>query len=272
MIRKAQFSGTFYPDDPKELRKMLEYFYNNADVEATSEDCLGLIIPHAGYVFSGQTAAYSFKYISKLKKRKAVIIAPSHHCMNINFSISDYESYETPLGQVKVDVKAVQEFLNSGLFFKDQKADMTEHSLEVMLPFLYFLNPEIEIIPILFEIPNRENSNTLINYLINYYKSDFSDVVFIISSDLSHYHSSSIAKQMDLQLIHWIQSLETERFLKEIYDQTIEACGFGGILFIMELAKQTGYQHPLLLKYSHSGEINHRNDQVVGYVSIAINR
>ncbi|MCF7794559.1 MAG: AmmeMemoRadiSam system protein B [Candidatus Cloacimonetes bacterium] len=270
MKRKPIVAGTFYPGDSIILRNQLERFLSNVSMLPSKKDILGVIAPHAGYVYSGQSAAYAYKALKMKQFNKAVILAPSHRYGNFKFSAGNFESYLTPLGEVKVDTDKIEKLLQYSEFSFHQAAHNAEHSLEVQLPFLQIINEQVEIIPILLGNQSPENSKRLAEILFDEFKDDIINTVFIVSSDLSHYYDHKIAKYMDEKMIDMILKTDVQGLSNALFERKIEACGFGGILSLMHLAKQLAYNETELLNYSHSGMISGDNSQVVGYLSAMI--
>ncbi len=244
----------------------------NVSIKNSFEDILGVISPHAGYVYSGQCAAYSFSAISKKKFKTAVIIAPSHRHGNFKFSAGNYESYLTPLGEVEIEKAIVEKLLTYADFTFHTLAHNTEHSLEVQLPFLQMVNKKAKIVPILLGNQTFENSEKLAEILIKEFRDQMEDTVFIISSDLSHYYQGNVASAMDSQLIDLIAANDMESIAEKIFERKIEACGFGGIMVILQLARKLDYDRTAILNYTHSGQITGDDSQVVGYLSAAIHK
>ena len=200
----------------------------------------------------------------------AVIIAPSHRFANFKYSVGNFESYLTPLGEVSVAKDIIEVLLKNEDFCFQQAAHQAEHSLEVQLPFLQIVFPNIKIIPILLGSQSPENSENLAEILANVFKDKLNKSTFIISSDLSHYYSSSIAEEKDSRLFGILKKLDTESMKHDQRENKIEACGMGGIFTLMYLAKKLNYSEVDVLKYVHSGLISGDMSQVVGYLSAVV--
>ncbi|MBN1327127.1 MAG: AmmeMemoRadiSam system protein B [Candidatus Cloacimonetes bacterium] len=272
MIRKPIVAGTFYSEKAELLRKQLEIYLLNAPIEKEYGDILGLISPHAGYVCSGQCAAYGYNVLKQKNFKLAVIIAPSHQVGGFRFSVGNFEAYQTPLGNIEVDQEVVKAFLNKEYFEFIPAAHKHEHSLEVQLPFLQFINPSAKILPVIFGVQNSENSQILALELADYFKDKLAETVFIISSDLSHYHDSFKAQAMDSKLSKLVESGDIDGLSGGFSLREMEACGFGGILTFLRLAKLLDYDKIENLNYDHSGNVTHDYSQVVGYLSTVIYR
>lgn len=267
MIRNPVVAGSFYPENSSILRNMVNEYLQKAIVKEKQRDILGVISPHAGYVYSGQCAAFSFNAIKKKDFDLAVIIAPSHRFADFDFSLGDYDEYLTPFGGVKVAKNIVNELKDKYNMRTSFHAHNIEHSLEVQLPFLQQIKPNAKIVPIILGEQNPENSRRLARILAEYFKDRLDKTVFIISSDLSHYHDNRIATEMDKGLSENFEDLNINKMEEDFQLNKIEACGMGGILTLMNFAKELNYSNPKILDYRNSGEVSGDYKQVVGYLS-----
>lgn len=267
MIRNPVVAGSFYPGNPNILRNIVNEYLQKTIVKEEQSDILGVVSPHAGYIYSGQCAAFSFNAIKKKDFDLAVIIAPSHRFADFDFSIGDYDEYLTPLGDVQVAKDIVNELKDKYNMGTNYHAHNIEHSLEVQLPFLQQIKPDAEIVPILFGEQNSENSKRLAEILSEYFKDRLDKTVFIISSDLSHYHDNRIATEMDGKLSDNFKDRDIDKMEENFQLNKIEACGMGGILTLMYLAKELNYSNPKILDYRNSGKVSGDYKQVVGYLS-----
>jgi AmmeMemoRadiSam system protein B len=265
-IRSAAFSGLFYPDNQQELQHEIKRKLALVRDLPKANDILGAIVPHAGYYYSGLCAAHSYAALAQKNFKTAIIIAPSHKFNHFLFSVGNYQAYRTPLGEMKIDETTAAKFLADANFQFLPQVHAVEHSLEVQIPFLQFIKPEVEIVPILTGKQSLQNSRYLSKQISKIISEQPEDFVVIISSDLSHYHSSKSAFAMDKRLMDFVENLEVERLAKEAELPQLEACGMGGIFSMIYLAQELGYTVKQL-KYSHSGQANGDNSQVVGYLA-----
>jgi len=244
--RDAVYAGSFYPKDKNEIKKMINSFLKN-DLKKLNGKLKGLIVPHAGYIYSGVVAGYGFKLLKESKKEKIILFGPSHHnYLEGAFGFSG--NWITPLGETKIVSIDLPIILND-----------KEHSLEVQLPFLQSIipNSKLTITPIIYgDISSEELAD-----IINIEKKD--DSILIASSDLSHYLSYDIAKKVDSHTIQLILNLDFEKFLSEG-----DACGKIGIGALMILAKKNKWK-TILLDYKNSGDTKGDKESVVGYACIA---
>ena len=267
-ICKPVVAGTFYPGNPEKLKNEIIAYFQKVELSLPDiSDILGVISPHAGYIYSGQCAAYSYQALKRKKFSTAVIIAPSHQYGDFYYSVGDYDAFETPIGQVEVDRDLTKKLLGDSKFVFYPYAHSREHSLEVQLPFLQMINPQAKILPILIGYQYDQSSLYLSQKLAEMFKDKMDSIVFIISSDLSHYHTSTQAETMDNSLAAAIESLDIETVDKLIKERKSEACGFGGILTLMNLGRLLNYPKVKTLKYMHSGATSGDYNHVVGYLS-----
>ncbi|MDP8203005.1 MAG: AmmeMemoRadiSam system protein B [Candidatus Tenebribacter mawsonii] len=270
MNRNPVVAGSFYPGDSSILNKQIEDYLQKVNIEIAGNDILGVISPHAGYVYSGKCAAFSFKALQQKDFDVAVIIAPSHRFADFDFSVGDYDEYLTPLGSMKVAKDIVKELKEKYDIGTTYYASNIEHSLEVQLPFLQKIKPDSSIVPILLGRQNKENSKKLAKILVECFKGRFDRTVFIISSDLSHYYESETATAMDKELLINFENMNVDKMGEDFNLGKIEACGMGGILTLMYLAKNLGYNVIKNLDYRNSGEVSGDYNQVVGYLSSCV--
>ncbi len=269
-IREPLVAGTFYPDNENELLIMLENQSLKVTNSFVNPNILGIISPHAGYVFSLKTAMEGFATLKNKKFKHVIIIAPSHHYNNFKFSVGNFDFYKTPLGLVKVNSEFVSSLLEfPGIIFYPN-AHLSEHSIEVQLPILQYYFPEVDIIPIILGEQTLRNSKELSEILEKVFKDVWDETVIVVSSDLSHYHDFEKAKKMDNLLMGYVSNLDAKNLNESVLDNKTEACGIGGIFTLLELAGKINYDKILHLRYSNSGETYGDFNKVVGYLSSVI--
>ena len=185
-IRDSIVAGSFYPDDPYVLGMQIEDYLNNAKL-LDINNIKALICPHAGYIYSGQVAAYSFKQIINKKFDSIIIISPSHSESFDFVSVYDGDAYNTPLGRVGIDKKRSSLLVenNPHIRFSD-KGHNNEHSIEVQLPFLQYMFKEFEFIPVVIGSQSGQNIHAIGKSISEVFKNE--NIIIIASSDLSHYH------------------------------------------------------------------------------------
>ena len=257
-VRLPAAAGSFYPAQAKKLRDMIDRYLEQANPPALTE-VRALIVPHAGYVYSGAIAAFGYKLLGAQAPppSRAVLMGPAHRVWFQGAALGDYDAFETPLGQVTVDHEMLEQLAeDNSPFHMLPRAHGGEHCLEVQLPFLQTVLPHAPIAPLLFgEIDPASAGKHLAQHL------KASDVV-IVSSDLSHYHAYKQAERLDRSFIDAVLHSDKRRV------QQGEACGQAPILSLMTIAESKDWK-PQLLDYRNSGDTSGNTNQVVGYVAIA---
>lgn len=272
--REPAVAGAFYPQDKNILENKINDFLNKAEKIELKEKSRILIVPHAGYDYSGQVAADGFKQLKGEDFNKVILIGPSHTDWFNGFALSQDDVWETPLGKVGVEQEFNQKLIKeNNIIFYRNKAHLEEHDLEVELPFLQTVLSNFKIVPIVMGEPTLENAEILADALA---KNIDDKTLIIISSDLSHYPPYKIANQADKEVIDAILSGKVENFenvIKKMMSQDLEgldtcACGEGPIKTALILAKKLGLKDIKLLKYANSGDVSGDKSKVVGYASI----
>ncbi len=279
-IRKPAVASMFYPDDTINLKRMINNYLSNVPSAIPEffkknaiDNLLGVIAPHAGYIYSGQVAAYSYSLLKQKEYDTIILIGPSHFTSFEGFALPFYKAFETPLGKISLE----QELLNSlvkksgGLFDFINTAHIKEHSLEVQLPFLQsVLSNDFKIVPVLMGEQSYKNALDAAETLFEVLKNYDRHYLFVISTDLSHYHSDEEARDMDNELIRVVSLMDAKKLLEESSAGKIEACGTGPLAVMLELARLFNKNGIKILVYKNSGETSRDYSRVVGYLSAAI--
>ncbi len=266
-IKSPNVSGQFYDADPQKLSNALKTYLSSADVIPIEEDVQIIIAPHAGYVYSGPVAGYSFKAVSQKKFKTIIILAPSHFYGFDGASVWGKGGFQTPLGTVSVDEEFTQRLIAFDPKFSfDSQAYEKEHSLEVQIPFLQNTFSDFKIVPVILGQMSFENCQKLAK-AIDTLIGDRKDVLVVVSTDMSHYHDEKTARAMDLASLESIKKLDAQSFYKECRLGVKEMCGFVPVTTALLLAKSCGLTAQIL-KYAHSGDVTGDNERVVGYGSV----
>jgi AmmeMemoRadiSam system protein B/AmmeMemoRadiSam system protein A len=261
-IRKAVWAGRFYPASRSELEQAIDRLTIQAKLTRVQipphKQLKALILPHAGYVYSGLTAAHASPALRENRFDRVILMGPDHRVGFNNCAISDVDAYETPLGLVSLNKDAAKLRASSDLFQSIPASDRVEHSLEVVLPFLQRYLNEFEFIPIVMGRGNAKRLAAAIEPLLD------QNSLLVVSSDLSHFLPYPKAVERDRETISMILNLESDKLLKS----SNRACGIIPILIVLEMAEKHGWE-PVLLHYSNSGDTAGKRSQVVGYAAIA---
>ncbi|MBN1493030.1 MAG: AmmeMemoRadiSam system protein B [Candidatus Omnitrophica bacterium] len=268
-IRKPVVNGAFYPNDADTLSHVIRKYLNEVTQKQLTTDPFILIVPHAGYVYSGPVAAYAYKEIDGVKYDTVIVIAFSHHTYYPGISIYDGEGYATPLGVVPIDQDIVKELkMRDPWFTYYPPAHAREHSLEVQLPFLQETVPDLKIVPLVMCDMSEKSARRLVDALYPIIADK--KALVVISTDLSHYEPYNEAKMRDARTIDIITSLSLQKCLEGVKGNKLDACGKGPLLAAMMLAEISGANEATVLKYANSGDTAGDKSRVVGYTSIAI--
>jgi len=252
--RKPAVAGSFYPDDEKELKEMIEKFIKDAKTVEIKGKLRGLVVPHAGYVYSGPVAAYGYKLLMKQKPQPTdiLLMGPAHYGMFIGVAESGANTWITPLGPVNTG-SISSKLTNHSMVNVYPQVHAPEHSLEVQLPFLQMvMKTDFTVYPVL---TGEVNPAALANAIEPALKDN---MLFLVSSDLSHYHPYENAKKLDALANEGVPKLDFEKM------EYAEACGKIPILTLMQIAKLRGWKGKLL-DYRNSGDTAGPKDNVVGY-------
>ena len=266
MQRNPAVSGQFYPSDPDELKAMLKEF-----MPAGQTSCrpFGVISPHAGYIYSGAIAGETF---AKIKAPdRAIILGPNHHGYGHPWAVYPEGAWITPLGECPVDVELVERIINdcpgTG---KDKLAHKFEHSLEVQLPFLQTLAPDLKIVPICLgggTLPELVEFGRNLGQVI---KDLLIRVLMVASSDMTHYEPDVIARKKDMKAIDHILALDPAGLYNTVRKNKISMCGVLPVVVMLSAAKYLGATRATLIHYGSSGDTTQDFSQVVGYAGILI--
>ncbi|MFA5916901.1 MAG: AmmeMemoRadiSam system protein B [Candidatus Gracilibacteria bacterium] len=264
LSRKMAVSDIFYPENKIILKEMIDDFFDNINQDFDIINPKALVCPHAGYIYSGQVASYSYKLLQKNIKtipKTIVLLCPTHYVDFLGVSVGLYDELETPFGNLKVDKKLGENLLtNYPEFFKTNfESQDKEHSMEVQLPLLKYIigEQDIKILPLVFGQINPLE----IGYILNDILKE-KNVFIIVSSDLSHYKDYNTATNLDKKSINSFLSKD----LKDIINNA-DACGLYPWLCLDQIAILNNWDVKLL-KYLNSGDTTGSKDKVVGYSSL----
>ncbi|MEM3372745.1 MAG: AmmeMemoRadiSam system protein B [Candidatus Anstonellales archaeon] len=267
--RKPYVAGYFYPKNKNELQKFVELAIKN---KAKKESRI-VVAPHAGYIYSGNCAGYSFNSLTNFLSdySTVILLGPNHTGYGTKVSVSLLD-WETPLGVLKCNKEFVKELENTSNLVKvDETAHLYEHSIEVMLPFLQVINSNIEIVCICMLDQSLKSSQIVAkNIYDTLNKLNLTNNFCIVcSSDFTHYESADSARIKDMQCIEGIMNLDSLKFHEILHKLDASICGYGPITVGIEIAKLFELKNPVLNHYTNSGERTKDYSEVVAYASIS---
>ncbi len=262
-VRTCSVAGQFYPGEPSHLEQMLAKFFGKAGREAEAPGAIGIVSPHAGYVYSGAAAATAFSAIPAGFGGTFVVVGPSHRGYLTCASSVDWE---TPLGIVETDAG----FVDRLEMEIDEYSHAREHSLEVQMPFIKYRFPRARIAPVMMGDQSPRSAADLAGKIARAKKETGREIRIVASSDFSHYVPEGVARKDDLYAIEALRSLDTGEFYRRIGERGVSACGYGPIATLCLAGKELGATRGELLAYRTSGDVTGDLEQVVGYAAIAV--
>jgi len=273
-IRTPAVAGMFYPKEKDELKTVIRDCFlhsfgpGKVPPTANDENILGVICPHAGYMYSGPIATNSFYSVSSQKPELVIIVGPNHWGIGCGVAAMKEGQWQTPLGNVEVDTEsAIQINKITKVIELDFFSHTRDHSLEVQVPILQEVySHKFKILPIILinqDYRTAKEVGSAIAKIANIKKT-----MIIGSSDFTHYEENSYAHKQDKMLIEPILDLDVEGFYRVLQENQVSACGYGAIASTMVACKELGAKKGKLLKYATSGDVTGDKSSVVGYASI----
>jgi len=267
-VREPAVAGMFYPDNVDVLKSNINSLLESAQLDRKYADVFGVVSPHAGYPYSGLSAAYAYNVLKNLDIETAIILSPSHREYFKGNSIYNGVAYRTPLGNLNVDTNLAEEFAGlSEYIFLSEKGHRTEHAVEVQLPFLQMVKDNIKILPVVIGDQNKIYIDSLAEALSKIMNKSR---VIIASTDLSHFHKKTDAGYLDSIIEKHIDNFDYDSLQSDLDERKCEACGGGGIVAMMKAADECGYGNSKILSRTDSGDVSGDNSSVVGYLSAVI--
>ncbi|NIO44877.1 MAG: AmmeMemoRadiSam system protein B [Candidatus Aenigmarchaeota archaeon] len=281
-IRSPVVAGAFYPFDAEELKKTIKDFLEKTKPERRKT--IGIVAPHAGYVYCGKTMAAVYNSVSH-SFETVVLVGPNHSGSGVGVATS-LEIWKTPLGDLNPDEEFIKEISRDSIISEDPRSHWREHSIEVQLPWLQcrfkdFKIVPISINPIYFDLNNCKEIGTKISEAATYLRKK---VLIVASSDFTHYgpmygyepfrgNTQEILKkikEMDMEVIDHVLKLKAVDVVKTCDEKRLTVCGYGGIGAMLFAARDLGAKKAELVDYSTSFEVSRSTDAIVGYAGISV--
>ncbi len=267
MTRMPSVAGRFYPGDPEHLQSAMDMLIPSV-AEADKVSALAVVMPHAGYVYSGATAGNT---ISRVRVPETVLIlGPNHHGRGEALALGT-EDWHMPLGTVPVDRQLAADILRgSTAIVEDEEAHLLEHSLEVQVPFLQQVQPNLRIVPLVVSQISFSQCRKVAQELAVAIRNYEQPVLMVASTDMSHYESRQQAAQKDKLAIERILALDPQGLYATVVGQRISMCGVIPTTIALLAALELGAAKVQLVRYTDSGEVSGDTSQVVGYAGLII--
>jgi AmmeMemoRadiSam system protein B len=277
-VRRPTQAGAFYEGDAEALKTQIENcFLNELGPKKLPQvnkngprDVVGLVCPHAGYMYSGAVAANAYYELAQDGKPDTVVIlGPNHTGYGSALSLMNEGVWRTPLGDVEVDGETANQIVKeTRLVDVDDLAHRFEHSIEVQLPFLQYLyGSAFKFVPVCFQLQDLSSAVEVGKALVEVLASK--NAVVIASSDMTHYEPQGNAATKDLAALKAVEAMDEKRFYSIIEAQHVTACGYGPIAAVIAYAKGLGAKEAKLLCYKSSGDVTGDYSSVVGYAAVS---
>lgn len=266
MIRKPAVAGQFYPDKADDLRSGLQQLIPDTTVK---RNVIGVISPHAGYLYSGSTAGRLLAGISI--PRTVIIIGPNHRGTGALAALAPEDGWQTPLGVVPIEKRLntlIQRLIPA--VQPDAAAHALEHSLEVQVPFLQYLRPDVSIVPLCLAFNDAVACELLGKGLAAAVRGFGEPVLLLASSDMSHYESAESAQKKDAHALKKALALDALGLLEVCRAKHITMCGVVPAAVMLVAAKELGASQAELVAYTTSGEVTGDLSEVVAYAAVSV--
>jgi AmmeMemoRadiSam system protein B len=269
-VRSAAVAGSWYPGTAEGIAAEVEGYLAAVACPPAPGRLVALISPHAGLRYSGPVAAYGYSLLRGRPSATVVLVGPSHRYAFEGLAVYARGAFETPLGRAPIDEDLAAALLAADARLADApRAHREEHSLEMQLPFLQQLVPDLRLVPILM----GEQSRVLVDALAAALARTLAgrDALLLASSDLSHYHPAPVANRLDALVVEDVRRFDAESLMARLEASHEHACGGGPIVAVMKAARALGADTATVLRYADSGDAGEGDkSRVVGYLSAAL--
>ncbi len=270
-VREPVVAGAFYPGTSASLSETIGQLLEGTSRPATAalSAPVGLIVPHAGYMYSGKVAAEGFAELAAQGHPTSVLVLGANHTgTGRPFSLSRTGSWRTPLGEAPIATELADRLLGTGIEVAEE-AFLREHSIEVELPFLqYLFGAEVPFVPLVVTLQPLDRLVAAGERIARAVKGE--GIAVVASSDFTHYQPQSVAEGIDRRAIERILSLDIRGFYESLVRERLSICGGAAIVVLLAAAAHLGLTCPRLVAYGTSGDVTGDRDAVVGYASILV--
>ncbi len=266
MTRSPVVADRFYPGNLKALTLTVDNLIPSTPTKKIN--ACAVVSPHAGYVYSGAVAGKTLNNVNI--PETVMIIGPNHHGQGAPIALSN-KAWEMPFGTVPIDHDMVKQLTASSSVIKeDELAHQFEHSLEVQVPFLQVMQPQLNIVPMVVSTISYPMCEDIAKIIAAVIKECDKDVLMVASSDMTHYESRSVAKEKDKHALDKIMAMDPEGLYNTVRDLRISMCGMIPVAIALKASLLLGAKKSQLIEYTDSGEMSGDTDQVVGYAGLVI--
>jgi AmmeMemoRadiSam system protein B/AmmeMemoRadiSam system protein A len=264
MLRNPYVAGYFYPGSASEIQTMMTQF---VDKNAPKEEVVGLLVPHAGYQYSGAVTGAT---VSRIKfKDTFIIIGPTHSGLGRPFSVWTEGTWKTPLGEVEVDAELAKKMVAISRYLEeDYRAHQEEHAVEVQIPFLQYLKPDVRIVPVILAGAPAGTYKEIGRGIARAITDLKREVIIMASGDMTHYEPHEVAKDKDMKAVEAMLALDEDELTQRYRRFNISMCAYGPVVCLMAAAKELGANEAELVKYQTSGDATGDKSAVVGYAGV----
>jgi hypothetical protein len=268
MIRKPVVAGQFYPATRQELERELRQLLPPGGERSERCRALGLLAPHAGYVYSGACAGQGYARVELTPT--VILLGVNHRGAGAELAVDGLDAWETPLGRIEVDANLRGRLLaSSRRFVKDSEAGRLEHSLEVQVPFIQHLAPAARILPVTVAA-HRLDDLLAAGEELAPLVAGAAGAMMVASSDMSHYIPAERARELDMLAVERMLQLDAEGLYRVVRDRRISMCGVAPAVIMLSAARRAGAAQAELVCYTNSGEVSGDMGEVVGYASLIV--
>ena len=278
MLRQPAVAGAFYPDNPEILKKTIEECFLDdfgvGDIPKLNvfdgvDYPLNIMVPHAGYQYSGAIASHSYcQIVQNGFPEVFIILSPNHTGYGSEVSVFNEGEWITPLGSVNVDDEFANSIIShSDIATADFSAHLYEHSIEVQLPFLQYFSEDFSIVPITMGSQSFSASSDLAKAIFEAGKKLNKSYAVIASTDLSHFNNQEKANTVDGYVLEDIEEMNEFKLFEEVIQYNITMCGYGPVMTTISISKMTDKNDCEILAYGTSGDVTGDLTSVVGYAS-----
>ena len=278
MIRQPAVAGAFYPRDAENLKRLIEScflddsgagFIPEISNFEGSDYPINVMVPHAGYQYSGAVASHGYcKIVENGFPEVFIILSPNHTGFGSDISVFNEGEWITPLGSVEVDSEFAEEIISvSDIASADYQAHIREHSIEVQLPFLQYFSSDFKIVPITMGRQDFITSTDLANAIFEAGNKLDKSYCVIASTDLSHFNNQEKANKVDGFVLEDIEEMNEFKLFEEVIQYNITMCGYGPVMTTISLSKRREMNTCELFAYRTSGDVTGDFTSVVGYAS-----